>query len=255
MYRTIGRVLLAGLATAASPLAAEDRLEAAVGNEQAAIEDARRSQQKIDALSEDARLLLEEFRNISRRADTLEAYNQQLARLVDSQEREKQGLQRQIEQIDVTRREVVPLMLRMVDTLERFVELDLPFLPAERQERITGLRELMDRADVTLAEKYRRLMRAYQTEVEYGRTIEAYRGNLNGEESERTVQFLRLGRVALYYQSLDGTRTGYYDADAGRWQELPDTYRLPVKRGLRIARKQAAPELLRLPVPAPEKAE
>ena len=255
MYRTIGRVVLAGLAAVVSPLAAEDRLEAAVENEQAAIQDARRSQEKIDALSEDSRLLLEEFRNISRRADTLEAYNEQLARLVDSQEREKQALEGQIEQIEVTRREIVPLMLRMVDTLERFVELDLPFLPEERRERVAGLRELMDRADVTLAEKYRRLMRAYQTEVEYGRTIEAYRGNLDGEETERTVQFLRLGRVALYYQSLDGTRTGYYDADADRWQELPDSYRLPVKRGLRIARKQAAPELLRLPVPAPEKAE
>lgn len=255
MHRTMGRVLLAALAAVATPLAAEDRLEAAVGDEQSAIQDARRSQQQIDELSDESRRLLEEFRDINRRADTLEAYNEQLARLVDSQEREKQALTSQIEQIDVTRREIVPLMLRMVDTLERFVELDLPFLPGERRERIADLRTLMDRADVTLAEKYRRLMQAYQTEVEYGRTIEAYRGELGRDDGGRTVQFLRLGRVALYYQSLDGSQTGYYDADADRWRELPDDYRLPVQRGLRIARKQAAPELLRLPVPAPEMAE
>mgnify|MGYP006279163119 CR=1 FL=1 len=253
MNRLPGPALAAALLMAAAPTAAEERLEAAVQTEEAAVEDARRSQERIDALSEESRLLLQEFRGVSRRADTLEAYNAQLERLVASQEREKQGLERQIEQIEVTRREIVPLMLRMVDTLERFVELDLPFLPDERGQRIEELRALMDRADVTLAEKYRRLMQAYQTEVEYGRTIEAYRGDLG--EQGRTVQFLRLGRVALYYQSLDGKETGYFDADQGAWQGLPETYRLPVKRGLRIARKQAAPELLRLPVPAPEKAE
>lgn len=246
---------LAGIAfvLAAPPAAAaDDPLGAAVATEQKNVQDARRSQEKIDRLSDAGREMFEEYRQLSRQADTLETYNAQLERLVASQEAEKASLQAQIDEVEVTHREIVPLMLRMVDTLERFIDLDLPFLEGERRQRLADLRGLMDRADVTMAEKYRRVLDAYRTEVEYGRTIESYRGELASDGRSRTVQFLRLGRVALYYQTLDGRETGYWDADDGAWRVLPDGYRPAVAKGLRIARKQAAPELLRLPVPAPK---
>ena len=54
---------------------------------------------------------------------------------------------------------------------------------------------LMDRANVSVAEKYRRLLEAYQIELEYGRTIEAYEGSFASDNGERSVTFLRVGRA------------------------------------------------------------
>ena len=72
--------------------------------------------------------------------------------------------------------------------------------------RVANLKRLMDDADTPLSEKYRRVMEAYQVEVQYGHTIEAYQGELRDPGSSRMVEFLRLGRVGLYYLSLDGKR-------------------------------------------------
>jgi hypothetical protein len=150
---------------------------------------------------------------------------------------------------------VTPLMLAMVDAIETFVDRDVPFLLDERRDRVGRLRELMDRADVTNAEKYRRIMEAYQIENDFGRTIEAYRGSLEGGAETRTVNFLRIGRVTLLYQTLDGTEVGAWNKDNAAWEVLDGSYRPAVRQGLRIARKQAAPDLLRLPVPAAEDAQ
>ncbi|MCI0507478.1 MAG: DUF3450 domain-containing protein, partial [Gammaproteobacteria bacterium] len=108
--------------------------------------------------------------------------------------------------------------------------------------------------DVATSEKYRRIMEAYQVEMEYGRTIEAYRDTLESNGEKRTVDFLRMGRVALFYQSLDEKETGMWDKSEHKWITLASDYRLAVSKGLGIARKQAAPDLLIVPVTVPEQA-
>ncbi len=214
--------------------------------------DAVRSQDKIDQLSDETRRMLAEYRQNTRETKTLKEYNDHLAKLVESQDLETASLQEQLQEIEVTKREIVPLMLRMLQTLEAFVDFDLPFLPEERHKRLEDLNELMVRADVTTAEKFRRVLEAYQVESDFGRTIEAYRADLKSGEIERPVDFLRLGRVALFYQSLDGVESGIWNQAKKAWEVLPGKYSKAVRDGLRIARKEAAPDLLTLPVPIPE---
>jgi hypothetical protein len=152
-------------------------------------------------------------------------------------------------------RQIMPLMIRMLDALERFVALDVPFLHEERTERVTRLRGIMERADVSSAEKFRRLTEAFQIEIDYGRTIEVYKTSLEIEGAALEVNMLRLGRIGLYYQTADASVTGMWDVEAKQWKPLGDgTSRNQVRQGLRIAEKQIAPELLLLPVPAPEAA-
>jgi hypothetical protein len=103
---------------------------------------------------------------------------------------------------------------------------------------------------VTGAEKYRQIMEAYQIETEFGRTIEAYRGTIDLEGRETTVDFLRFGRIALVYQSLDETESGAWNQMTRSWMPLDTDYRSSIRNGLRIARKQSAPDLIRLPLPA-----
>jgi hypothetical protein len=195
------------------------------------------SQKRIEAVSDETERLFARYSNALRQIDSIRVYNGQMRELVESQQHELDSLARQLDRVEEVGRSVTPLMLRMIKALEAFVKLDVPFLIDERIERVADLRALMKRADVTNAEKFRRIMEAYQIENEFGRTIEAYRSTLERDGKELTVDFLRFGRIALVYQSID-------ESEAGVW-----SYRAAIRQGLRIARKQAAPDLIRLPLP------
>lgn len=213
-------------------------------------------QKKIDAISDETDDLLAEWRAVQRRNKALRAYNAQLETLVAAQQTELDGVRDQIDRVAEISRQMTPLMLRMLDGLARFVELDLPFLLDERRERIAGLRKMMDRADIAESEKFRRLLEAYQIENDYGRTIEAYRGEVTLEGGKpNTVDILRVGRLSLMYGSLDGQTGGYYDRDAKAWRPVSPEQLRAIRKGLRMARKQAAPDLVRVPVPAPSPGE
>ena len=143
-------------------------------------------------------------------------------------------------------------MFDMIDSLDKFISADLPFNLAERRDRVERLREMMDESEVTISEKYRKIMEAYQIEVGFGRDMEAVVGDLTTGGETRKVEFLRIGRILLAYQTANKEETGFWNKISGQWELLPDEYRTAITEGLRIARKQAAPDLLKLPINAPE---
>jgi hypothetical protein len=212
-------------------------------------------QKNIDELSDQTDELLARYRTVLTQIDSIRIYNHQLRELMTSQEEELTSLQSQLDRVEIVGRSVTPLMLRMIDALDATVALDLPYLAEERTERIENLRKMMNRAAVTNAEKYRVIMEAYQTENEYGRTIEAYRSTLKRGDLDIKVDFLRFGRIALVYQTLDGMEAGVWNQAKQGWDPLDASYRTAIRQGLRIARKQAAPDLIRLPLPVPGRGE
>jgi hypothetical protein len=240
-------VALAAALLLASATAPAQTLAQAVDARTSGNKEGVESQRRIDTLSEETDKMLTEYRATLKQIDALRIYNGQMEQLIASQDIEMASLRRQIDDVEVVGRGVTPLMLKMIDALDAFVALDVPFLKEERSRRLANLRDLMGRADVTNSEKYRRILEAYQIENDYGRTIEAYRGTL---ADGRTVDFLRVGRIALVYQSLGADEAAVWDQAGGRWIELDRSYRTAIKQGLRIARKQAAPDLIRLPLPA-----
>lgn len=211
-----------------------------------------KTQEKIDKVTDDTAILLERYRATMAQVDALRAYNRQLETLLQSQMSEADSIQAQIDGITTTSREMIPLMNDMLDALTQFIELDVPFLSEERQARLKALKSMMDRADVTHSEKFRRILEAYQVENEYGRTIETYQASLPQEETPRTVQFLRIGRVVLVYQTLDGQESGVWNQETRRFDILEPEYARAITKGMRIALKQAPPDLLRLPVMTPK---
>ncbi len=221
-----------------------DAVDAQVEIEQAA----KRSQQKIDNLYDETASMVADYRATLQQTASLKAYNDQLDKLVISQQDELGTMTGQLANIETTQRDIVPLMLKMIEVMAQFVELDSPFLPEERQARVVSLQAMMDRADVTVAEKYRRILEAYLVETEYGRTIEAYKGDIGEGEQARTVDFLRVGRVALYYMTLDGLETGYWNQTTRQWDQLPADYRDRLSQALKVAKKQLPPDLLVLPM-------
>jgi hypothetical protein len=227
------------------------KLGRAMDEQLATDREARASQERIDAVDDETQRLLAEYRKALADTESHTVYANQLEAQIRSQTEELAEVERQLVEIETTSREVFPLMKRMLDTLEQFVALDVPFLVEERSKRVGTLKEMMTRADVTISEKYRRILEAYQVEMDYGRTIEAYEGELQGEGGARTVQFLRVGRVSLLYQTLDASETGYWDAAKKSWI-VDSRYAAGFKEGVAVARKSRAPEMLIVPVPPPK---
>ena len=251
------RVLLTALALGTALVqtasaAGPDTLQLAMGEEVGAQAEAAASQQRVNNVDDERQKLLSEFRHVTSETESLKTYNDQLAEQIPSQLEEMESLQKQMQEIETTQREVVPLMQRMLTGLQQFVALDVPFLPEERQRRVENLQAMMARADVTVSEKFRRLLEAYQIEMDYGRTIEAYEGRMGEGDGARTVQFLRVGRVVLMYQTPDREETGYWDAKNKAWV-VDNDYEGAFEKNLAVAKKIGAPDLLIVPVPAPTK--
>ncbi len=230
-------------------------VEGAIGAAESMDDAARSSQAKIDQAVDQTRSIEREYAAVMKEIDGLEVYNALLEKQLASQNQEIADLNYSIDQVSVIERQVTPLMLKMIDSLEQFVELDIPFLIEERRQRVAFLRTLLERSDVTVAEKFRRLLEAYEIENDFGRTIESYKGSLNVEGASREVDFLRMGRVALLYQTIDAEVFGMWDQDQKAWVPLPAEYRNQIRNGIKMARKQIAPNLLTLPISAPEVAQ
>jgi hypothetical protein len=231
-----------------APLAGADPVDKSLSRSEDNIHSEQRTQKTIDRVSDETQVMLGEYQALSRELDGLTAYNDQMQRLVTSQTEEKRLIAQQIEEIDFTRQQIVPLMLRMIEQLDTFINRDRPFLLDERTRRVQQLTRLMDRADVTLAEKYRRILEAYQIELDYSRTLEVYADEIEADGVSRTVDVLRVGRAGLYYQTLDRQDAAYWDHQQKAWTPASTAERRAIQRGLRIASQQLAPELLELPL-------
>lgn len=213
-----------------------------------------RSQQTVDQLSRETRNLLEEYRKLLDGTEYQAAYTRELQELEAEQRNRVEELQEQIAQVRITQQRIVPLMRSMADALEKFVILDTPFHQEERLIAVLQLKQRLRQPDLSVSAKFRTLLEAYQLEQDYGDTVEAWRGPLQIGDEELSVQFLRIGRLALYYQLLDGTTSGYWDNNLQQWQELEPRYNRGVSQALRVAENLTAPQLLTLPLPTGEEA-
>jgi hypothetical protein len=210
------------------------------------------SQTRVEKIADATDTLISEFRLTNKKIESLNIFNRQLTAVIVSQDEELESLQRQIDDVEEVGRSVTPLMLKMIDSLDRFVQLDVPFLAEKRKARIDGLRVLMRRSDVADAERYRRILEAYQVENDFGRTIEAYAGTVEKDGADVPVDFLRIGRIGLIYLTRDGAEVGAWNKEAGYFEPLDSSYFNWVAEGLRVAKKQSAPQLIRIPLPRPE---
>ncbi len=242
----VGALAMVSGSVAADPLEDLHKAEAQIHK------DGKKSQDKIDNLYEQGQVLLGEYRAVVDETENLKVYNDYVAGLVRSQQAEIDSLNEQIQEIENTRKNVVPLMYKMIDTLEAFVKADIPIKLDERIERIARLRDNMSRADITVSERYRQVLEAYQIEKDMGSLVTAWQGNLNVDGRDRTVDFVMVGRVAWLAQSLDQKSAWVWDNNTKTWKELEDGYLRPVTMTIRVARQQSAPALVKLPIFAAE---
>lgn len=232
---------------------AADKVDRIVGTGVERNDAAKASQERVNKTAESTDKLASKYKKELKVIDGLKVYNGLLQRQLTDQLAEVRQLKVSIEEVSIIERQITPLMMRMLAGLEQFIELDVPFLLDERHNRTVKLRETIARADVSAAEKFRSVLEAFQIEGEYGRTIEAYKGSLEVEGRSREVDFLKVGRVALLYQTAGGKLNGVWSQADHQWVTLKsEEYRNHIVKGLKIARKQVAPDLLMLPISAAE---
>ena len=216
---------------------------------------AQASQERINEQVDGTRTLTDQYRAINKEIDGLKVYNRLMTAQVQGQEATLEDIKISMDQVDVINRQIFPLMERMIDGLDQSIELDIPFLKEERVNRIDGLKALMSRSDVSVAEKFRKVMEAYQIELDYGSSAEYYKQSLDlgSDYGVRDYNMRRVGRIGLYFQSDDSSITGIWDVDQNAWV-VDDEYRSEIRKGLRMARQLIAPELLLIPVQAAKEA-
>ena len=236
-----------GLAAAPAP----NKVQQAVNNQEQVDKNAAASQKKIDTVTGNTQEMLNNYLAVTQQKDELSAYDEQLAQIVQAQVDQINSLNQQVSQVGGVRDSLLPLMLQMTDSLGQFIKLDLPYRQDDRLAKVAQLKTLISNAGVPVTDKFQKLVQAYDDEIAAGRSVEAFRGEVSGNGKSLTVNFLRVGHVLLAYQTLDRSETGYWDKQGHKWQ-VDNSYKSAVADAIAVANKEAAPNLMELPVAAPE---
>lgn len=235
-----------------------DQLDRVFQVAQSTVDKAQESQKRIDGIADQTNDLLQDFKQVTKEIEGLRVYNAQLEARIQNQLDRIGQIDKSIIDVKSIQRQIPPLLERMLDGLENFIELDVPFHIDERRERAARLRANMSKSNQSVAENFRQVLEAYKIENEYGRKLEAYETaiDFNGDGTERQVDIFRVGRIAFVYRTLDGAEVGRWDNVNRRWESLdPNEWSAQINTGIRIARNQAVKDILQLPIAAPEAAE
>ncbi len=244
----IATAMVGALALAGSNIAAADALTDLQKAEAKIFKQSAKSQAKINSIYEQTQDLLGEYVNTVDEADVLRGYNDHVQRMVDDQNANLVSLQKQIDGIDEIKQGVVPLMYKMIDSLEKFIELDVPMNIERRQERVANLRAVMNDSNVTVSEQFRLVLEAYEIEAGYGSVFDAYQAEIDLGGRTLTADFVHMGRIAFVAQSLDAKHSWLWNNETRAWEELGDEYIKPISSAIQMARKQIPMDLAKLPV-------
>jgi len=194
----------------------------------------------------------QEFARELKLVEGLKVYNKQLEDQLKAQTVAKREILVSIDKSKDLEPQVAPLLGKMLGALESFVKADLPFNKEDRMASIFKLKDLMTNPEASTSSRFRSIMDIYTVEMEYGNNYEAYKAvqNVNGEEIE--VDMLRIGRIALYYQTKDQKVSAMWDTANNSWKTLPSDTNRNIRKAIKVAAKTTAPELLSLPLTAPE---
>ena len=204
-----------------------------------------KSQSLIDSTERQTDKIVNEWKSVSKQVEGLKLYNAQKRIQIQAQLDLMDKLDEQLVQVVVMQRQIPPLAQKMLDSLESFISLDTPFRKEERQNRIDLVRSSLAKPKVTASEQVRQVLEAYNIEAEYGRKIDTYESTL---DDGTVVNILVIGRIGMFYQTKDEQSSGRWNNETGQWDELPGSYRKPIRDGIRMAKKLAPTDMLMMPI-------
>src|SRR5690606_23547127 len=159
-------ILLLSALLGCNAVASTGKVDDIVSGEKTTIQQAAQSQQRINRISDTTRQAFQDYQLELKRIEDLQVYNLQMEQQIQRQRDNIATTRQSIQDVAIVERQITPLLARMIESLGQFIQLDLPFLRDERQERVQFLQNTLERSDVTLAEKFRQVLDAYAIEVE-----------------------------------------------------------------------------------------
>ncbi len=163
------------------------------------------------------------------------------------QEKQEESLRKKAES-DRIRNELSSYLESVLSSLEAQTKQDLPFLTGERQARTDALKALLVDPAESPAEKFRRVFEALLIEAEYGNTVETVQKNIDLDGKQTLVDLFRLGRVSLFFLSMDKEKAGYFDRTANKWKTLPKSENDAMETAIAMARLERTVDLVKLPL-------
>lgn len=240
--------MLALLPTAALADQTDDIVNSGTGR----LKSSAASQKRIDDLSEKTDGIIGKFHQQRKNVEVLKKFNDRMRRTLQAQEVAVKQLERSIEDASLIERQIVPLMLSMIDGLEKFIAADIPFKLAERNARVGRIKGYLTNANISAAERFRQVLDAYSIENAYGQSIDTFIEELDLDGVKKTVNILQIGRAGLYYQTTDGIDSGYWDKSNKQWVALDASSNAGITKAIRITQGKEVNDLMTLPIAAPE---
>lgn len=215
-------------------------------------QESRSIQNEIDRLYSEEQVLDQQYQALLLKLAALKSYNADVQKRIDSQNDQLQSLQEQLASVAQVKREIMPLMEQMQTSLVEFVDADLPFYKAQRVQSLELLSKNIDDIELPLSSKYQKILEAFEEQSAFGQSMDSFQGMLQIDNRQVQVDFLRLGRVALFYQTLDGQQSARWSKQSNSWQLLGADQSEQLSKALEVVRGDKIPSLLKLDVGAPQ---
>jgi len=227
---------------------AHAQLEQALGIAKNSTAASAASQLRVEKADDDADSMARDYRAILQQTDNMKLFFDQQSIYLEGQKGDIVSLTEQLGSVEVVKRGMVPMMLRMAAEIEDSIKADMPFKMRERKERIERMKSVLADPTVTPTEQYRQVLAAYKNEVAYGAAIESYEG-AHPTRSGVKVDYLMIGRLALVYMTKDEADLGAYDLASKTWVPIDTKQALGMRQAIRIANGEAAAQIVFAPMP------
>ncbi len=188
------------------------------------------------------------YEQLKQENEMLVSENKDLTAAQESQKKLNQTLLKQQQESLRIQKELFPFLKDVYAQLAELVANDPPFLKDERSIRLNTLEKVIHDPEVSIAEKYRKVMEALFIEAEYGATIEVYQDKVMIGTEEVLGNIFRLGRVSLFFLSLDKQSSAYFNVAQKSWLPLSNDHLPAICSAVEIGSKRRPAELLALPL-------
>ncbi len=206
------------------------------------------TQNKIADWQDERRQLVSRYDDLEAESKYLVARKIEMEKMLAATSERISARERQLAELSKLSGEMRPALDNILKQLKRVVEADLPFLKNERRRRLATIAQILDDPQIPVSEKFRKTIEALLVEAEYGNTVSVYRETLSIEDKSILVNIFRLGRVSLFFQTLDRKTTGHYDAVLKKWVGLPRSFNRELNIAFEIGARQRPATIVRLPI-------